>query len=111
MTDGATTTFDMKHDEWMFTGGSEPWESHFARMYSSRTEVGWGASNVFAYSDVSLFVRALRSIKHVPEAQTFRVLRNGVPMPAFGLGTGGLPTEDAVQAIANALHLGCDTLT
>lgn len=79
-------------------------------MYSSRTEVGWGASNVFAYSDVSLFVRALRSIKHIPDAQSFLVMRNGVPIPTLGLGTGGLMEGEATQAIANALHLGYRTL-
>lgn len=114
VTDGAATPYDMRHDEWMFArdtkeidAGEEPWHSEFARMYSSRTEVGWGDTNVFAYGDISLFVRALRSIKSLPDAQTFRQLHNSVPMPLLGLGTGGLGTEPpAEHAIANALHLG-----
>jgi len=117
--DGAATPFQMRHDSWMFARddeikeGSEdktPWREEFARVYSSRTEVGWGASNVFAYADTSLFIRALRSIKHVPDGQLFRQLRNSVPMPLLGLGTGGLRADEMPQTIANALHLGYRTL-
>lgn len=106
--DDVASPFDMRHDAWYFSIGEGAWAERFARIYSSRTEVDWGDNaNVFAYADTLLFVRALRSLKHIPLGQRYQLLRNGVPMPLFGLGTGGLGSgPDALTATANALHLG-----
>lgn len=114
--DSANHVFDYRHDEWSFAvpeneGGG--WKNQFARAYSSRTEVSWSEENVYAYSDTTLFIRALRSIKHIPLGQRFVTMRNGVPLPLLGLGTGGLRLEDgeggAYSTIANAMHLGYRT--
>jgi diketogulonate reductase-like aldo/keto reductase len=56
--------------------------------------------------DIHQALRAFRSLKYLPQPQSFASLRNGIPMPWVGLGTGGLFHEELKPVLKEALKLG-----
>ena len=51
-------------------------------------------------------VRRHRSLKALPEGQSYYSLRNGIPMPVVGLGTGGLAPDQTPQILKSAFEEG-----
>jgi hypothetical protein len=48
-----------------------------------------------------------RSLKFIPQGQTYYALRNGIPMPAVGLGTGGLMKgQETKDTVTTAMRHG-----
>jgi len=51
-------------------------------------------------------LRFYRSIKFVPAGQKYLSLRNNVPIPQIGLGTGGIDFDNTVNVVGDALLAG-----
>ena len=47
-----------------------------------------------------------RSVKFVPRGQQYITLRNQIPLPVLGLGTGGIDTRNLVDVVTKALDIG-----
>ena len=56
--------------------------------------------------DIHDALQSYRSIKYVPRPQKYAVLRNGLPMPYVGLGTGGLFLEEVKSVVKQAIRAG-----
>ncbi len=83
---------------------------------SKAPEYTWVSDHAVVYSryvadkedieDVYSSLRYSRSIKFIPETQKYITLRNNIPMPVLGLGTGGLYAEETDNILSNALKMG-----
>lgn len=59
------------------------------------------------FGDVYQALHRSRSIQTIPRNQTYKSLRNDVPIPTMGLGTGGLmPGDETSFTIEAALRMG-----
>lgn len=105
----STTTFphEIVEREWRFISNSE--------NRTSETDYTWEFSEAFVYShhgsdtdhgNVYAALRWVRSIKFLPPNQKYLTLRNDIPMPAIGLGTGGLSREETPHIISEAMKMG-----
>jgi hypothetical protein len=80
------------------------------------TELGWVVDDGKVYhkstfpeaEHLNAFeaVHYARSIKFIPQGQSYRTLRNGLPMPTLGLGTGGLHPDETLETIEVAMRTG-----
>ena len=94
---------DLDVTEWNFVVEDDP-DAGFVRKYArfihSRT-IADDHDNVYEA------LRRARAIPSVPHNQTYADMRNNVPIPTMGLGTGGLiPGEEMHNTMATALKLG-----
>lgn len=71
---------------------------------SELAEEGALKEQVFANTYEAL--RFVRSLKYVPVGQHYYTLRNSLPMPQIGLGTGGLLLEETKSIARLAMKLG-----
>jgi len=95
--DLATVAKDIHNTEWYF--------SHNGDWRQGEGVVVFGDKSRNIYSNL----RYRRSIKYVPAGHTTFELRNGLPMPALGFGTGGIPDEIQADVIRTALSTGFRT--
>jgi Aldo/keto reductase family len=51
-------------------------------------------------------VRFNRAIQYIPANQSYLTMRNNIPIPQIGLGTGGIYLEESKETIATAFGLG-----
>jgi hypothetical protein len=58
------------------------------------------------YSNAFEALHFARTIKFIPTGQEYRTLRNGLPMPSMGLGTGGLYPEETYETLATSMRIG-----
>jgi len=65
-----------------------------------------GATKEQTFSNVYEALRFSRSLKYVPIGQQYYTLRNALPMPQIGLGTGGLLTEETKNIVKLAMKVG-----
>jgi len=115
--ENATT---IKSKEWKFIStatGSEPeWivdESAFVVgttvEYPDDSETA-ETNKEQTFANIYESLRFVRSLKYVPAGQHYYTLRNSLPMPQVGLGTGGLALEDTKSIVKMALKLGYRSL-
>lgn len=102
---------DIKNVEWRFLGSDSSVEGE---------EVEWNTNEAIVVTRVQVVgdeemqadniydaLRYRRSIKFIPEGQTYLTLRNELPIPTLGLGTGGMQGGDEVtKAVTYALREG-----
>jgi aldehyde reductase len=94
----AQTVFQLERDVmWSFAAGDGSWVEERAVLTS-----------VVDHPAKLLYdrLKSSRAIQHVPRDQSFFTLRNGVPLPMIGLGTGGLINSETYETIKSALQLG-----
>jgi diketogulonate reductase-like aldo/keto reductase len=81
------------------------------------TELGWTVdegrlyhkssfTGIVDHSNAFEAVRFARTIKFIPTGQSYRTLRNGLPMPIMGLGTGGLHPDETYDTLITSLRIG-----
>ena len=104
---------DMEHGDWHFLkrllkdGEDVP---------DGATEMGWVVDDGHLihkstfpdheYSNAFEAMHFARTIKFIPTGQEYRTLRNGLPMPSMGLGTGGLYPEETYETLATSMRIG-----
>jgi len=104
------TTFphEITEREWRFITNS-------SENKTEAEDFTWEFSEAFVYShhgaetdhgNVYAALRWVRSIKFLPPNQKYLTLRNEIPMPAIGLGTGGLSPEQTPHIISEAMKMG-----
>ena len=69
-----------------------------------------GALKEQTFANIYESLRFVRSLKYVPIGQQYYTLRNSLPMPQIGLGTGGLVLEETKTIVKLALKLGYRSL-
>lgn len=95
---------DIKSTEWNFLSRDDgQWSIGTAYVYHS-TIINENGPREFP--SVYEAVRYMHSLKFVPKNQDFTLLRNGVPIPVMGLGTGGIWHENAHQIFEHAIRVG-----
>ena len=107
--DNASTPQGIQKEEWHFlnTNGeaeSAVWQYDFAFIYSHE-HVKDDERVVNAYDALFYY----RSIKFIPQGQRYITLRNSIPMPTLGLGTGGISPDNMNVVVKEALGLGYRT--
>lgn len=94
---------DLDVAEWNFVVENDPsagFVKNYARFIHART-IADDHDNVYEA------LRRARSIPSIPQGQTYADMRNNVPLPRMGLGTGGLiPGQEMHETMATALKLG-----
>ena len=101
--DDAERAIDIVSKDWHFISTSEIGDSAWTFDTSSIISKGTFPELESVYQAL----REHRSIKSVPDKQQYISLRNGIPMPTMGLGTGGLQEgEQTTETIKTALGLG-----
>ena len=122
--DPAENATSIRNHEWKFisaaapTGGEPEWimdESAYMLgptvEYQDDSETA--AENGLkeqTFANIYESLRFTRSLKYVPLGQQYYTLRNSVPMPQLGLGTGGLALEETKNVIKLAMKLGYRSL-
>lgn len=93
--------------EWQFVNESSPGESQWARDYAIFYYFGMPfEEEYFNFSTIYDVTRFARSIKFIPSGQEHLTMRNNVPIPSLGLGTGGIPLELSRQVFKYSLENG-----
>lgn len=100
--DAATKAEDIESKTWFYNdidnGSDATWIENDGTIVTVKAVAGVDEPFPNIYSAL----RYHRSIKYIPEGQTYFTLRNNVPMPTLGFGTGGLAagaqTNDAITA-------------
>ena len=110
--DGASVASDILSKEWRFIDGTVDeftdmetfsWSIDDSSILSKGTKSASGKSAPTVYEAL----REHRSLKYVPDKQQYLSLRNNIPMPTMGLGTGGLQSGDeTTDTFYTALNLG-----
>jgi len=122
--DAAENATSIASNEWRFisTGtGSEPeWivdeSAHIVGntvQYTDDSDASGGGAPVLkeqTFANVYESLRFVRSLKYVPVGQQYYTLRNSLPMPQIGLGTGGLALQETKSILKLALKLGYRSL-
>lgn len=102
--DSADYPFLFSNPEWRFIAEGDSWVfDDSAEIYHpdrSATQEVPDLTNIYNT------LRFMRSIKFLPARQKYVTMRNEVPIPQIGLGTGGIPNEEAPAVISEALVLG-----
>lgn len=102
--DDAATPHGIEKEEWHFLGDSDAeavWQFDYAYIYSHEN-VQDDSRVVNAYDALFYY----RAIKYIPKGQRYLTLRNSLPMPTLGLGTGGIAPDNMKSVIKDAISLG-----
>ena len=105
--DNASTPQGIEKEDWRFisVGESEAaWQYDYGYIFSHE-HVKDDERVVNAYDALFYY----RSIKYIPKGQRYLTLRNSLPMPTLGLGTGGISHDNMKDVIKDALKLGYRT--
>eukprot|EP01035_Chromulina_nebulosa_P019835 gene19835-25783_t len=90
-------------DEWLYSSIKENrWITDYGAIFHVNTPTDITTS----YTTIYDIVRYMRSVKFMPPDQKHVTLRNDVPMPVLGLGTGGIPKEKLQDVLYNAFDVG-----
>lgn len=120
--DAAEIATGLKSKEWKFittgTAGEPEWIVDEAAFVVGATleypddaeDAPEGSMKEQTFSNVYESLRFVRSLKYVPIGQQYYTLRNSLPMPQIGLGTGGLALEETKNIVKLALKLGYRSL-
>jgi len=92
--DDALTADSIQSKQWSFVDGYE-WRTAETTVLSGN-----------AHRNIYEVMREHRAIKNIPSGQRMFRLRNGVPMPYIGLGTGGIHSRDLESVAGHALRMG-----
>lgn len=108
--DNSTFAHEISGSFWLFShavSSADPskapehtWVSDHTVVYSRYV------ADIEGIEDIYSSLRYSRSIKFIPESQSYVTLRNNIPMPILGLGTGGLYPEETDTILSNALKMG-----
>jgi Aldo/keto reductase family len=103
--DDAETPSDIVSNDWRFVdlaaGGENGW------IFDSSRIISKGSFPELQIDNIHQALREHRSLKSIPDKQQYISLRNNIPMPTMGLGTGGLqPGEQTTETLTTALGLG-----
>jgi Aldo/keto reductase family len=103
--DDAKTPSEIVSNDWRFVdlaaGGENGWIFDSSRIISKSSFPELQIDNIHQA------LREHRSLKSIPDKQQYISLRNNIPMPTMGLGTGGLqPGEQTTETLTTALGLG-----
>lgn len=93
--DPSLSISEFTSEEWNFVSDND-WVSDFARFIFKTAET----------SDVYDALWQTRSLKYVSVNQTYLKLRNDVPLPTIGLGTGGMQLEASKEIMKMSLRSG-----
>lgn len=105
--DSASSADEIVSNSWFYNGKDDQGEPAWVENDGSIITTKAKDSNAEPFPDIYVAVRYHRSIKYLPEGQTYYTLRNNVPMPTLGFGTGGLQHGEETQtAITAALRSG-----
>jgi len=126
VTDASPVATKIKGVQWRFIGVPPPQDAKETETEAGALTWVWedasivtstvmrindqGVEETQTYSSVYEALRFVRAIKFIPDGQQYYTLRNNVPMPLLGLGTGGLYQEEAKEVIKNALNIGYRSL-
>jgi hypothetical protein len=92
----ARNAADLVGNEWLFVAGGDPtWRPFEVTIILGDEE-----------SDVYTNLRNHRHIVQSSDSEGFYSLRNGVPIPRVGLGTGGITWQRTTEVLTDALQLG-----
>lgn len=105
--DGATLPHLINNLEWKFVdaNANSSWTTDVTDIYHP-TRHGEFDPTAREFADIYTTVRFAHSIKFIPDGQNYLTLRNNIPIPRIGLGTGGLFPEEAEQIISSSFELG-----
>lgn len=104
--DDASTVHGILSNDWHFMNISDPeseaqtWTIDYSTIITKNTIVESASVDVYEA------LREHRSLKVIPTDQQYTNLRNKIPMPTMGLGTGGLYQEETEKTIKTAITLG-----
>ena len=128
--DAAVNATSIRGHDWKFisgattTGGEPEWivdESAYmigptveypaddASSTEATTEENGGLKQQ-TFANIYESLRFMRSLKYVPLGQQYYTLRNSMPMPQLGLGTGGLALEETKNVVKLAMKVGYRSL-
>jgi diketogulonate reductase-like aldo/keto reductase len=84
------------HSNWLFVTNPNPvWQSFNVHIITGNAE-----NNLYTN------LQEHRSMRSSTNTDVMYTLRNGLPMPAVGLGTGGITWQRTTEVITEALRLG-----
>ena len=87
--DDATLPSGIKNTKWMYVSAAA--EDHFVEDNNEIIHQGLTIAEAdVEFASVYEALRYYRSVKYVPEGQRYLTMRNNVPIPQLGLGTGGI---------------------
>lgn len=103
VTDPAADPTGILNKRWRYVT-SDGWLEENGNIICGKCQ-GFSLST-YSHENVYEVLRFARSIKFVPKGQNFVKLRNGIPMPYLGLGTGGIYREETFGVVSQALAKG-----
>lgn len=107
--DDAMFAHDIVNKDWHYSMYNDESEEHWSWEIKYTSIISKELFEDSEHHDVSNVYDALRitrSIKYIPNDQEFITLRNQIPMPSMGLGTGGLYAEETFDTLVTAIKLG-----
>ena len=110
--DEASVASDILSKEWRFINGTLDESTDmegFSWSIDETSILSKGKFSAYGKSAPTVYdaLREHRSLKYVPDKQQYLSLRNNIPMPTMGLGTGGLHSgAETAETFFSALNLG-----
>lgn len=93
------------NSEWKFVNPEENADETW--VYATAHVVSRVVDEETVLDNIYQSLRYQRSVKYIPKGQDYFTLRNKLPMPKMGLGTGGLyPGDETHDVIKEAMKLG-----
>jgi hypothetical protein len=106
--DSAVAPHLIQNRQWRFTGSEQ--ENH-TWVFDDSVEIYHPyrvdkAGSPLEFVNIYVTLRFARSIKYLPSMQKYVTMRNDVPIPQIGLGTGGIPVENLAEVLYGAIQTG-----